>query len=225
MTMACDQLRQIALAMHTYHGDHGRLPPAVVRDDKDGRPLYSWRVLLLPYLEQNALQGRFKLDEPWDGPHNKPLAETTPKCYLLPLGQDAPGLTRYQVLVGPDTAFERDGLSASDFPDGLANTLLVVEAGQPVPWSKPVDVAYDPLKPLPPLGGIFTKPVYGFLGREVGRARRLHRLLRGLHPSVHPQRHERADPPRPHHAQRRREARCVEAGLMQWCSSNHRSSV
>jgi hypothetical protein len=161
-------LKRIGIALHTYHDVNGRLPPAVVTD-KDGRPLYSWRVLLLPYLEDVTLYKQFHLDEAWDGPNNMALLDKTPRCYVPALGgNDAPGLTRYQVFVGPGTAFERDGLTWGDFPDGPGNTLLVVEAGQPVPWSKPADLAYAPDEPLPPLGGLFTKPVH-FLCFEVWR--------------------------------------------------------
>jgi hypothetical protein len=154
-------LQNIGVAMHEYHARHGRLPPAVVRD-KDGRPLYSWRVLLLPYLgDGDDVYRRFRLDEPWDSPHNKPLAEETPRCYRPALGAiDPPGLTRYQVLVGPGTAFERPGLTWDDFPDGRDQTLLVVEAAEPVPWSKPADLVYEPDGPLPKLGAGFTKPTH-----------------------------------------------------------------
>jgi hypothetical protein len=155
---SANHVKVIGLALRTYHEVNGRLPPAVVRG-KDGRPLYSWRVLLLPYLEQEGLYERFALDEPWDSPHNKPLLEDIPRWYLSPEARDdAPGLTRYQVFVGPGTAFERDGLTWGDFPDGLSNTLLVVAAGDPVPWTKPEDLAYDPGKPLPPLGHLFSRP-------------------------------------------------------------------
>jgi hypothetical protein len=161
-------LKQIGQALLSYHEANGKLPPTVARD-QDGRPLYSWRVLLLPYLEEGPLYNRFKLDEPWDGPHNKALLEKTPRCYQRMLGgDDAPGLTRYQVFVGPGTAFEQDGLTWDDFPDGPANTILVVEAGQPVPWTKPADLPYDPEKALPPLGSVYAKP-YHFLCYEVGR--------------------------------------------------------
>jgi hypothetical protein len=68
------RLKGIGLALHTYHDLNGRLPPAVVTD-KDGRPLYSWRVLLLPYLEEETLYKQFHLDEAWDGPNNKALLE------------------------------------------------------------------------------------------------------------------------------------------------------
>jgi len=160
---------QIGDALRYYHKVHGQLPPAVVRD-KEGQPLYSWRVLLLPYLDGNTtLEKQFRLDEPWDSPHNKPLSLMTPRCYLPVFhGGNNDGLTRYQVLVGPGTAFERPGLTWNDFPDGLGSTILVVEAGEPVPWSKPDDLNYDPAGPLPPLGSGYTKPVH-FLCREVAR--------------------------------------------------------
>lgn len=99
-------------------------------------------------------------NEPWDSLANKPLAEKTPRYYEpVRSGQDRPGLTRYQVLVGPGTAFERDGLSWADFSKGPANTFLVVEAAEPVPWSKPVDLAYDPNGPLPAMQCPYRKPV------------------------------------------------------------------
>jgi hypothetical protein len=161
-------LKEIAIALHNYHSVHDHFPPAVVRD-KNGQPLYSWRVLLLPYLEQDILYRKFKLDEPWDSPHNSQFLEPTPKCYVPRFGgNNPPGMTRYQVFVGPGTVFEHDGLTLDDITDGTAETLLVVEAGDPVPWSKPEDLTYSPDVPLPSLGGVFTKPVH-FLGREIKR--------------------------------------------------------
>jgi hypothetical protein len=158
----------VGLAIRLYYETHGRLPPAVVCDPT-GRPLYSWRVLVLPYAEEGSLYRQFRLDEPWDSPHNLPLAKTTPRCYS-PLGGRwiEPGMTRVQVFTGPGTAFERPGLTWEDFPDGLGNTALVVEAGEPVPWSKPGDVAYDPARPLSNLGSGLEKPAM-FWCYEVGR--------------------------------------------------------
>jgi hypothetical protein len=152
-------LKSIGRALRLYHESHGHLPPAVVRDN-DGRPLYSWRVLLLPYLEDDDRFAGFRADEPWDSPRNRPLAETTPGCYLpyfMYAPRVVPGMTRFQALVGPGTAFERDGLTWEDFLDGRGSTLLVVE-GDPVPWSKPADVEYDPARPLPRLEGAYAKP-------------------------------------------------------------------
>jgi hypothetical protein len=151
--------------LRSYHEVNGRLPPAALRG-KDGTPQLSWRVLLLPYVEQEALYSEFHLDEPWDSPHNKKLLARMPKIYAAHGTLPAePYATNVQVFVGPGTAFERDGLTWDDFPDGLANTLLVVAAGDPVPWTKPEDLAYDLGKPLPPLGHPFHKSgKAGFLG-------------------------------------------------------------
>ena len=163
-------LRYAGEALRLYHDTHGRLPPAVVCD-KEGRPLYSWRVLVLPYLERRLLYEQFHLDEPWDSPHNLALAKSTPSCFQ-PMGSfhwaEEEGTTRIQAITGPGTAFERPGLTWADFPDGPANTALVVEAGEPVPWSKPGDVVYDPVGPLPAFGSGYTKPEK-FLCYEVGR--------------------------------------------------------
>jgi Protein of unknown function (DUF1559) len=161
-------LKQIALAMQAYHDVHKTLPPAVIRD-KDGRPLYSWRVALLPFLDQHALYQRFKLEEPWDSPHNRNLLEPTPSLYAISWPATPPGMTPYQVCTGPGTAFERDGLSLkNDFPDGPDQTILVVESSEPVLWTKPADLVYDPNRALPPLGVGLGRPIR-LLCYEVGQ--------------------------------------------------------
>ena len=75
--------KQIALAMHNYHAANDHLPPAAIKD-KAGKPLLSWRVAILPYLEQAALYNKFHLDEPWDSPHNKALIASMPAVYACP---------------------------------------------------------------------------------------------------------------------------------------------
>ena len=142
--------------MHNYHDTHGRLPPAVVYG-KYGQPLHSWRVLLLPYIEQKDLYAQFHLDEPWDSQHNKKLLAMMPKTYVSPQ-QDEKSIkeheTYYQGFVGKDAFFEgKKGLRyPADFPDGTSNTIMIVEASKAVPWTKPEDIVYDPDKPLPKLG-------------------------------------------------------------------------
>ncbi len=144
--------------MHSYEAVHGRLPPAVVYG-KDGRPLLSWRVLLLPHLELQDLYEQFHLDETWDGPHNLPLLKQMPATFAAP-GRKSSRLPAYHtvchVFVGHGTAFEDPhGLPMADFPDGLSNTLLIVEAGPPVPWTKPEELPYAPDRPLPALDCLF----------------------------------------------------------------------
>ncbi len=151
-----NNLKQMALAMHNYHDTYRHLPgPAIY--SKDGKPLLSWRVAILPFVEQLELYKQFKLHEPWDSPHNKKLLEKMPKLYEPVRGQTKqPYTTYYQVFVGPGTAFEAGKkLGLRDFPDGTSNTILIVEAGEPVPWTKPADLPYNPQKDLPKLGGLF----------------------------------------------------------------------
>jgi hypothetical protein len=153
------ELKQVALALRTYNEENGRLPPAAVYDKK-GRPLYSWRVLILPYLGHKALYGQFHVDEPWDSEHNLTLLDEMPAVYAPPRGKRLrvpPHHTVVHVLVGKGAAFEgKKGLAIpKDFPDGTSNTLLVVEAGKPVPWTKPEDIPFDPDGPLPRLNGLF----------------------------------------------------------------------
>ncbi len=165
-------IKHIALAIRGYHDVYKKMPPAVVRD-RNGQPLYGWRVAILPWLQRADLYNRLKLDEPWDSPHNKNLAAETPPCYTDPGATDPPGTTRYQAFVGPGTAFEREGLMLKDFPDGASQTILIVEAATPVPWAKPVDLVYDPKAPLPSLGVGFTKPRM-FLCYETSRTPAFH---------------------------------------------------
>ena len=152
-----NHLRALASAMHEYHDDYGTLPPHAVYGE-DGQALLSWRVLLLPYLGEGDLYEEFRLDEPWDGPHNSRLLPKMPEVYA-PLGWwhgAGPHTTFYQVFVGEGAAFEgRKGLRLSeDFPDGTSNTILIVEAGEAVPWTKPDDLPYEANGPLPKLGGL-----------------------------------------------------------------------
>jgi hypothetical protein len=148
----------VTLAFHNYQEVHGTFPPAAVRG-KDGKELLSWRVLLLPYLEEQSLYAEFRLDEPWDSPYNLCLLKRRPSVYAPP-GSKARGIpakhTYYKVFVGPGAAFEDPaGQSLASFTDNTSSTVLVVEAGEPVPWTKPEDLEYAPGQPLPPLSGPF----------------------------------------------------------------------
>jgi uncharacterized protein DUF1559 len=145
--------------MHNYQAEHGHLPPAVVYG-ACGQPLYSWRVSLLPYTDGDDLYKEFHLDEPWDSPHNLALLPRMPGVYAPPYHKRSrvpPHHTVCHVFVGEGAAFEGgEGLRyPGDFPDGGPNTFLVVEAGEPVPWTKPDDLVYDPDGPLPELRCLF----------------------------------------------------------------------
>jgi hypothetical protein len=148
-----NNLKQMALAMHSFHDANGHMP-APALSDRTGKPLLSWRVAILPYLGENALYQQFKLDEPWDGPNNSKLLSRMPKVYECAAAPKTPGETIYRVFVGNGAAFEPGrALRITEFLDGTANTILIVEAKQSVPWTKPDDLPYSPVQPLPPLGG------------------------------------------------------------------------
>jgi len=157
-----NNLHQIGIAMHDYVLQHGVLPPAAVCN-KEGTPLLSWRVLLLPYLEEQSLYSDFKLDEPWDSPNNMALLERMPQVFGLPTREKAkkPHVTHYQVFTGGGAIFQVGpesrplSLQRISTADGTSKTLLVVEADSPVPWTQPEDLPYSPDQPLPKLGGLF----------------------------------------------------------------------
>jgi prepilin-type processing-associated H-X9-DG protein len=150
-----NNLKQIGLAMHNYQSVNNSFPPAWT-SDRDGRPLLSWRVLILPYVEQSALYQEFHLDEPWDSPHNSRLASRMPSVYACPSDPTkSPGMTSYEVLVGPRTLFP--GGKATDLPqvtDGTSNTIMVAEAKRPVTWSAPDDLTPNPTLPNLGLGSL-----------------------------------------------------------------------
>jgi hypothetical protein len=152
---SANNLKQLALAMHNYNATHGHLPPDAIRDGAS-KALLSWRVAILPYIEQEELYKEFKLDEPWDSEHNKKLIARMPPLFApLNAKPKDPHSTFYQVLTGPTTVFEGPGgAKFQDIVDGTSNTLLIVEAAEAAPWTKPADVSYDPNKAAPKLGGV-----------------------------------------------------------------------
>jgi len=148
------KLMQMGQAMQNYHDSNGRFPPHAIYS-QNGKPLLSWRVAILPFLDESDLYKQFHLDEPWDSPHNKALLPRMPKAYAAPgVSTAQPGMTYYQAFVGKGAVFE-DNLKISllSITDGTANTLMLAEAAKPVPWTKPEDLAFNPDGPLPRLGG------------------------------------------------------------------------
>lgn len=136
------QLRQIGVAMQLYHQQYGSFPPAYTVD-ANGRPIHSWRALLLPYLSEPQLAAQYRFDEPWDSPHNQLLRSSMPAVYACPADRASGGSdTDFVVIVGPGGIFAPGTTTAlSQIKDGPANTLLVVEVvGAEINWLEPRDL-------------------------------------------------------------------------------------
>src|SRR5262249_20669195 len=140
-----NNLKQIVLAFHNYESAYGSFPAAAICD-KAGKPLLSWRVAILPFVEQDNLYQQFHLNEPWDSEHNKKLLAMMPRIYVadggdakmpaMPAegdGVPATQRTNYRVFVGGGAAFDlRKGVKITDFTDGTSNTIMVVETSATV---------------------------------------------------------------------------------------------
>ncbi|QDT11751.1 DUF1559 domain-containing protein [Planctomycetes bacterium K23_9] len=151
---ARNNLKQIGLAMHNYHSAYRKLPDAVSRD-ADGKALLSWRVHILPFIEQQALYEEFHLDEPWDSEHNLKLIPKMPDTYKHASMNTPPGQTVYQVPMGEGTMFHSEKPTRfRDVLDGLSNTIMVVEtnADAAVQWTKPEDLKIDADNPSKSIG-------------------------------------------------------------------------
>jgi uncharacterized protein DUF1559 len=132
-----DRVHRITLAMLLYECDHGTLPLAYTIDT-DGKPMHSWRVLLLPYLGQQELHDKICLDEPWDSEHNRQFHRQAIEFYQCPSKDLKPGQTTYSVVVGPETPFQAGpGKALSDFGPKSAGMILVVERNGAGCWMDP----------------------------------------------------------------------------------------
>ena len=150
-----NNLRQLSLAALNFESSHQHFPTNAIYSDA-GEPLLSWRVAILPFLEQNDLYERFNLDEAWDSPNNIALLPLMPRIYAHP--SVSPGMTNFLAISGEGTIFELadQTVSFGNLPDGSSNTILfaVADADQAVEWTKPADLVFDPSNPKSGLGGL-----------------------------------------------------------------------
>lgn len=177
MTSA-NSMKQIGIGIDNFDDTFDELPHDTYTPD--GKPLLSWRVHLLPFIEEEQLYLMFRLDEPWDSPNNLALLAKMPRIYAHPKHRaQKPGThTHYRGFTNPGSVFERRpsvplsqhlfvgpaGVLPRPMPlrpsfrlesikDGLSNTILVVEAADPVEWTKPDD--FDASVDAPKLGGLW----------------------------------------------------------------------
>jgi hypothetical protein len=171
LAASAENLKWIVVAFHNFADANsavGKKIPHLPNNmyTKEGKPLLSWRVMILGYLDRDPADRQlfkaFALDEPWDSPKNKKLIAEMPRIYEPIRVKAKPGETFYRGFVGKGAPFGRDkghdgwlGLNRDSITDGLDNTGLIYEAGEPVIWTKPDDLEFDPKKPLPKFGGMF----------------------------------------------------------------------
>ena len=138
-------LKQIGLGLLNYNDVYRCFPPAYV-SDKNGKRMHSWRVLILPFMEQKALYDRYDFNEPWNGPHNSKLAKEMPAVFRCPSDTANPGtMTNYVAIVGPETIWQPDqGTTFKEIEDGSSQTIAVVEmAGAGIDWMAPRDLPFS----------------------------------------------------------------------------------
>lgn len=136
-----NNLKQIALALRMYEKEHNTLPPAYTIDAQ-GRPLHSWRTLILPYLEHEQLYDSIDLSKPWNDPINAKALESSIPVFRCPLADEPRNATSYLAVVAPNGCFmATKGRRLADITDDHNSTLMLIEAGEEsaVPWMAPID--------------------------------------------------------------------------------------
>jgi hypothetical protein len=136
-------LQRIALALHSYHDTYGSFPPAIARNSA-GEPMHSWRVLILPFLDGGPRDLDYRMDEPWDSPHNRRVTAKTPPVFRCPGNTNGAkfGTTHYVAIDGPHSVLNSEKPARlQDIIDGPGVTMMVVEGRDPaVHWAQPRDL-------------------------------------------------------------------------------------
>lgn len=134
-------LNQLQLALVNYESVNGHFPPAYIVG-KDGKPMHSWRILILPFIEERSLYESYDFNEPWNGPHNSRLADKMPSIFHMPSEPPSSSMTNIVAIAGPGTAFPGSrSTRKADFSDGLDNTILLTEiTDSKINWLEPRDL-------------------------------------------------------------------------------------
>lgn len=109
---------------------------------------YSWRVAILPFLGHGDLYAQYRFDEPWNSEQNRKLLDKMPQVFRYPADPENTTNTRYVGVTGSHSAMGMDeGVGLEEISDGTSQTILLVEGRDPVPWTKPQDIVFDPNHP------------------------------------------------------------------------------
>jgi hypothetical protein len=152
-TQTMNNMKMIGIACHSYHDTFGSFPtPKQMAPPANQMVDLSWRVSILPFIEQGALLNQFNASAAWDSPQNQPLLSRMPREYLHVQRDPPQGSTTtfFQYFTGPNTLWPDNSKKRMvDITDGTSNTFLFAEAANGVPWSKGADMAVQPGQPLP----------------------------------------------------------------------------
>ena len=153
-TNSNDNLKRIALAMLNSESAYRKLPAASMVKKGSKYP-HSWRIAILPFIEENGLYAKYNFDEPWDSEHNAKVTAKMPDVFRHPGQPRDTKFSAYYLVVGDKTMFPPNGrqVTFGDLSDGASNTIMVVEAKRKIHWAKPEDIAYDPERLARLLGG------------------------------------------------------------------------
>jgi len=151
--MCSNNMRRIGIAMQSYQVSYGSFPPAYVADET-GKPMHSWRVLLLPFLEDpqaTAVYELYRFDEPWDSPHNSALAGEMPRVFKCMSDAEGDNETNVLAVVGDETMWRgAQPMAQQEIKDGARDTIALVEVvGAGINWLEPRDMTFEQaLQPL-----------------------------------------------------------------------------
>jgi hypothetical protein len=136
--------KQIGIALQNYHDKFRRFPPAYVAH-ADGKPMHSWRVLVLPYIEEREMYAQYNFSEPWNGPNNRRFADKMPSTFRCPLAPGDSNETNYVAVVGPLTVWPGSQSSKLRMiSDGSSKTISIVEVNNSgINWLEPRDLSFE----------------------------------------------------------------------------------
>jgi hypothetical protein len=155
---SASNLAIISIGLLNYHHAYGRFPPPYIAAD-DGTPMHSWRVLVLPFIEESDIYGQYRFDEPWNGSHNIRLVDKMASVFSSTSKRANGGNTSYFAVIGPETMWAPGRIVTDrDIPNGMSRIALVEIDGPNISWMEPRDLSETELADAVNCGGTNNNP-------------------------------------------------------------------